>query len=51
MTITCGNCKFFDEHKKMVNNSYMCSFHHFTTNPQNMGCYMIQKSRIRNKEY
>lgn len=46
-TDLCGNCKFFNEHKKMVNGSYICNYHGLTTNPTNMGCYQIQKSKNR----
>ena len=46
MTDTCGNCKFFNEHIKMVNGSYICNFQSHTTRPENMGCYKIQFSRI-----
>ena len=42
----CGNCKFFDAHKQMVNGSYMCSFHKYTVNPKQLGCYKIQFSYI-----
>lgn len=51
MKDTCGNCKFFDENKKFVNNSHSCNFHGLTTKPEYIGCYLIQKFRIRNKEY
>ena len=33
--------------KKMVNGSYICNYHGLTTNPTNMGCYQIQKSKNR----
>ena len=42
----CKNCKFFNERQVMVNGSYLCSFHKFTTDPENMGCYKIQFSNI-----
>lgn len=42
----CGNCKFFNQYKKMVNNSYLCNFHEYTTKPDNRGCYKIQFSYI-----
>jgi hypothetical protein len=41
-TDICGNCKFFNEYKKMVNGSYICNFHGLTTEPSNRGCYQIQ---------
>ena len=44
-TDICGNCKFFDESKMMVNGSYICNFHGYTINASNMGCYQIQKSK------
>ncbi len=44
-TDICGNCNFFNEHKKMVNGSYICNYHGLTTNPTNMGCYKIQKTK------
>jgi len=47
----CGNCKFFIEGTKYCNGSYLCSYHVMTTKPENMGCYLIQYNRIRNKEY
>lgn len=49
MQNTCGNCKFFDENKLMVNNSYPCTYLGLTTKPNFMGCYIIQKFKIRNK--
>ena len=27
----CKNCKLFNEHKQMVNGSYICNFHGYTT--------------------
>ena len=45
-TDICGNCNFFNEHKKMVNGSYICNYHGLTANPTNMGCYKIQKNKI-----
>ena len=45
-TNICGNCKFFNELKQMVNGSYICDFHTLTTKPLNMGCYKIQFSNI-----
>ena len=42
----CGNCKFFDKNTRYVNNSYGCRFHNFSTNPEDMGCYMIQYNNI-----
>lgn len=42
----CKNCKFFNERQVMVNGSYLCSFHKFTTDPENIGCYKIQFSNI-----
>ena len=51
MQNTCGNCKFFNEGKIMVNGSYICNFHGLTTKPEQMGCYLIQKFKIRNKNY
>ena len=50
-TDICGNCNFFNEHKKMVNGSYICNYHGLTTNPTNMGCYKIQKTKICQKEF
>lgn len=47
----CGNCKFFNEHKKMVNNSYLCDYHNFTTNPYNYGCYKIQFNKLKEIKY
>jgi hypothetical protein len=41
-TDICGNCKLFNEHKQMVNGSYICNFHWLTTEPLNRGCYKIQ---------
>ena len=46
MTDTCGNCKFFNDRRKMISGSYICNFHQYTTKPENMGCYKIQFSRI-----
>lgn len=46
----CGNCKLFDELKKMVNGSCMCKYHHFTTRPETYGCYKIQFNKIENEE-
>ena len=43
----CGNCKFFNENKQMVNGSYICNYHGLTTKSTNMGCYQIQKSKNR----
>ena len=40
----CKNCKYFDVNKRMINGSYICLFHNLTVNPNNMGCYMIQKN-------
>ena len=51
MKNTCGNCKFFDENKTMVNGSHPCNFLGLTTKHEQMGCYLIQKFKIRNKEY
>ena len=51
MQNTCGNCKFFDENKTMVNGSYPCNFLGLTSKPEQMGCYLIQKFKIRNKNY
>ena len=45
----CGNCKFFNKHKIMVNGSYKCDFHTFTTKPENMGCYKIQFNKINER--
>ena len=42
----CGNCKFFNDHQKMINDSYICKFHNLTVKPENMGCYKIQFSKI-----
>jgi len=42
----CGYCKFFDKSRQMVNGCYLCNFYHFTTSPQNIGCYKIQTSLI-----
>jgi len=42
----CGNCSFFNDHKQMVNGSYVCKYLGLTTNPNNMGCYKIQFSKI-----
>ena len=49
-TDLCGNCKFFNELKQMVNGSYICNFHQYTVNPLSMGCYKIQfnKKLIKN---
>lgn len=41
-TDICGNCKYFNERREMVNGSYICDFHTLTTKPLNMGCYQIQ---------
>jgi len=41
----CGNCKYLNEDKKMINDSYICNFHLYTTKPENMGCYKIQFSK------
>ena len=46
-TDLCGNCKFFNEHKRMVNGSYLCDFQKYTVNPLNYGCYKIQFSSNR----
>jgi len=51
MQNTCGNCKFFEEHKIMVNGSHPCNFIGLTTKPYFIGCYAIQNFKIRNKEY
>lgn len=51
MTDICGNCKFFNEHKQMVNGDYECSYHHFTTNPYNYGCYKIQFNKLKEIKY
>ena len=45
----CGNCKFFNENKKMVNNDYECDFHHFTVKYDQMGCYKIQFNKLNEK--
>ena len=45
MNNTCGNCNFFNGHQQMVNSSYICNFHQYTVNPENMGCYKIQFSK------
>ncbi len=42
----CKNCKLFNEHKQMVNGSYICNFHGYTTKPENHGCYKIQFNNI-----
>ena len=42
ITDLCGNCKFFNENKQMVNGSYVCDYHKLTTLPTNLGCYKIQ---------
>jgi hypothetical protein len=44
-TDICVNCKFFNEHKKMVNDSYLCNYHLFTVKPYQMGCYKIQNNK------
>ena len=44
-TNICGNCKLFNDHKKMVNESYICNFHGLTTEPSNRGCYLIQLNK------
>lgn len=41
-TDICGNCKFFNEYRKMVNEFYICNFHGLTTEPLSKGCYLIQ---------
>ena len=41
-TDICGNCKYFNERREMVNGSYICDFHTLTTKPLNRGCYKIQ---------
>lgn len=38
----CGNCKFFNNRKQMINGKYMCMFHGFPTNYNDIGCYKIQ---------
>lgn len=48
MNNTCGNCKFFNEHRKMINGSYICDFHNFTIKPDELCCYKIQFS-IKNE--
>ena len=45
MNNTCGNCKFFNEHRKMINGSYICNFHLYTIKPEEKGCYKIQFSK------
>lgn len=45
----CGNCKLFNEYKKMVNGSYICNFHGLTVEPSNRGCYLIQFNKKINK--
>ena len=47
MDNTCGNCKFFDKNKKYVNDCHPCNFHHLTVKSENMGCYKIQFSKIK----
>ena len=42
----CENCKFFAKSDKMINGSYKCNFHLFTTNPEDV-CYKIQFSYIK----
>jgi hypothetical protein len=44
----CGNCKFFNENKQMVNKAYLCNFHGYTTVPSNRGCYKIQNNKKSN---
>lgn len=48
-TDICGNCKFFNEHKQMVNGMFMCQYHYFTTSPEHRGCYKIQFNNVLNK--
>ena len=45
MINTCGNCKFFNEYKEMVNKENICNYHGFTVNPSNLGCYLIQYNK------
>lgn len=47
----CGNCKFFNEHKQMVNGDYKCNYHGLTTNPYNYGCYKIQFNKVKEIKY
>lgn len=47
----CGNCKYFDEHKKFVNESYLCSYLYITVKPLNYGCYNIQNSKLKKIKY
>lgn len=42
MTDICKNCKFFNSKVKMVNGSYLCNYHYFTVDPNDLGCYKIQ---------
>ena len=41
----CGNCEFFNEYKKFVNDNYECKYHNLTVKPEQMGCYKIQFSK------
>ena len=36
----CGNCEFFNEYKKFVNDNYECKYHNLTVKPEQMGCYI-----------
>lgn len=45
----CGKCKFFNDRRQMVNKSFICNYHMFTVNYNEMGCYLIQISNIDNK--
>lgn len=47
MEQNCGNCKFFNQYRKMINDSYFCDFQEYTTKPENLGCYKIQFSYIK----
>lgn len=45
----CKYCKFFEQSRKMVNGSYLCKFHGYTTKPENMGCYKIQFNKTNER--
>ena len=43
---TCGNCIFFNKSNQMINRSYVCEYLGLTTDPNSLGCYKIQFSKI-----
>lgn len=47
----CGNCKFFNESEQMVNGSYLCKYHGYTTDPLDYGCYQIQYNKKKELKY